>query len=97
MVRAHVGARLVVAGRRQGDPSRDGEIIEVRGAAGGPPYLVRWSDSGHAAWCTPAPMPPSRPRVRTARRRRRTDDTESTSAGGPHASRRIDRWERRDR
>jgi Domain of unknown function (DUF1918) len=43
---AQVGDELVVRGRHVGDPDRTGVIIEVRGEAGGPPYLVRWSD-GH--------------------------------------------------
>jgi hypothetical protein len=34
-------------GTRQGDTNRDGEILEVRGDDGRPPYLVRWSDTGH--------------------------------------------------
>ncbi|MEX2420601.1 MAG: DUF1918 domain-containing protein, partial [Actinomycetota bacterium] len=29
--------------------SRDGEILEVLGEAGGPPYVVRWSDDGHVS------------------------------------------------
>ncbi|MBO0882633.1 MAG: DUF1918 domain-containing protein [Mycobacterium sp.] len=28
-------------------PIRDGEIVEVHGKDGQPPYLVRWSDTGH--------------------------------------------------
>lgn len=46
-MRAHAGQRLVVRGRHQGDADRDAEILEVRGADGAPPYLVRWSDTGH--------------------------------------------------
>jgi len=34
----------VVARRRPGDVERHGEIIEVRGQADAPRYLVRWSD-----------------------------------------------------
>jgi len=45
-MKAHVGDELVVKGRHVGDHDRTGVIIEVRGEAGGPPYLVRWSD-GH--------------------------------------------------
>lgn len=43
---ASVGDRLVVESNRVDSPRREGEIIEVRGTDGGPPYLVRWSD-GH--------------------------------------------------
>jgi hypothetical protein len=45
-MRAQAGDELVVKGRHVGDPDRSGVIIEVIGQAGGPPYLVRWSD-GH--------------------------------------------------
>jgi hypothetical protein len=54
-VEATVGDRLVVHGLHVDDPDRDGEIIEVRGENGGPPYVVRWSDSGHEALVFPGP------------------------------------------
>jgi hypothetical protein len=44
---ATVGDRLVVKASQLDEPDRDGEVLEVHGAAGGPPYLVRWSDTGH--------------------------------------------------
>ncbi len=44
---AHVGDRIIVRGHRVGEPPRDAEILEVRGADGGPPYLVRWAENGH--------------------------------------------------
>ena len=40
------GDHLVVEGRTDHDSRREGEVIEVRGADGTPPYVVRWSD-GH--------------------------------------------------
>jgi hypothetical protein len=43
-MQAQVGDGLVVKGRRQGDEDRQGEIIEVHGENGSPPYLVRWRD-----------------------------------------------------
>lgn len=46
-MRAKVGDRIVVKGHHVGEPVRDGEVLEVRGADGRPPYLVRWSDNGH--------------------------------------------------
>lgn len=46
-MRANVGDRIIVQGHRVGDPTRDGEIIEVRGVDGGPPYVVRWAIDGH--------------------------------------------------
>ena len=44
---AHVGDRLVILGRHIHQPVRQGEIIEVLGRDGGPPYRVRWDDTGH--------------------------------------------------
>ena len=43
---AQVGERLHIHGRKVGNPDQHGEILEVRGADGGPPYLVRFDD-GH--------------------------------------------------
>lgn len=40
------GDRLLIAAHHQGDRPRDAEVLEARGADGGPPYLVRWEDSG---------------------------------------------------
>lgn len=51
---AHVGDRIVIHSLHVGEPPRDGEIIEVRGSDGGPPYLVRWSD-GHESLVYPGP------------------------------------------
>jgi len=52
---AEVGDRLVVRSQHVDGPIRDAEILEVRGADGAPPYLVRWSDSGNEAFCFPGP------------------------------------------
>jgi hypothetical protein len=49
-----VGDRLVVEGRSDTTPKREGEVIEVRGADGGPPYVVRWHD-GHEGLFFPGP------------------------------------------
>ena len=43
---AVVGDQLHVHGRQVGTPDRLGEIIDVRGPDGGPPYVVRFPD-GH--------------------------------------------------
>lgn len=53
MLTAVVGDRLIIRGHRVGEPDRDAEIIEVRGAEGGPPYLVRWDDDGHESLLFP--------------------------------------------
>ena len=41
------GDRIIIRGHRVGEPDRDGEVLDVRGEDGGPPYVVRWEDSGH--------------------------------------------------
>jgi hypothetical protein len=46
---ASVGDRIVIRGRHGGGPTRDCEVLEVRGPGGAPPYVVRWGDSGHEA------------------------------------------------
>ena len=52
---AKVGDRIVVPGTHVDDPVRDGEVLEVHGAEGSPPYLVRWSDNGHESLVFPGP------------------------------------------
>ncbi len=54
-MRAEVGARLVIKGHHVGDIDRDAEILEVRGDAGQPPWLVQWSDDGHVGLFFPGP------------------------------------------
>ena len=51
---AQTGDRLHVHGRNVGNPDHVGEIVEVRGADGGPPYLVRFPD-GHETLVFPGP------------------------------------------
>jgi hypothetical protein len=46
---ATVGDRITIRGVHTGDPSRDCEVLEVRRVDGGPPYVVRWGDTGHEA------------------------------------------------
>ncbi len=55
MMRAGVGARIVVCGHRAGWPDRECEVVQVRSASGGPPYLVRWSESGRETIPFPGP------------------------------------------
>lgn len=52
---AAVGDRLVVRSQHLDGPVRDGEIIEVRGPDGSPPFVVRWDDSGHESLVFPGP------------------------------------------
>ena len=44
---AQVHDRITVLAPNDHQVNRDGEILEVRGTDGAPPYLVRWSDNGH--------------------------------------------------
>jgi hypothetical protein len=55
VVFARSGDRLVVRSLHVGGPVRDGEILEVRHDDGSPPYVVRWSDTGHQALVFPGP------------------------------------------
>ena len=52
---ASVGERIIVRANHLDEPNRDGEILEVHGPDGGPPYVVRWSDTGHEALFFPGP------------------------------------------
>ncbi len=53
-MQAAVGDRLRVHANIVGQPERTGEIVEVRGGGGEPPYLVRFGD-GHTALVFPGP------------------------------------------
>ena len=46
---ASPGDQLVIRGHHLGEPDRDGEILEVLGEDGAPPYRVRWEDSGQVS------------------------------------------------
>lgn len=54
-MRASVGDRIIVKATHVDEPNRDGEILEVHGEQGGPPYLVRWSEDGHEGLVFPGP------------------------------------------
>lgn len=53
-MKAAVGDHLVINATHVDGPVRDGEVVEVRGPNGEPPYLVRWSD-GHECLVFPGP------------------------------------------
>ena len=53
-MQAKVGDHLVVESNRDASHRREGEILEVRGEDGGPPYVVRWAD-GHEGVTFPGP------------------------------------------
>ena len=61
-MQAQVGDRLCVRGRTVGQGEHRVEIIEVRGPAGGPPYVVRYPD-GHEAIVFPGPDAVVEPRT----------------------------------
>ncbi len=46
-MKASVGDHIVVASNRTERPARDGVVVEVRSADGGPPYVVEWGDDHH--------------------------------------------------
>jgi hypothetical protein len=45
-LRAEPGDRIVIRQHHVGDRIRDGEILEVLGDDGAPPFVVRWSEDG---------------------------------------------------
>jgi hypothetical protein len=54
-MQAHQGDRLILEGTHIGDGRRVGVILEVRGAGGAPPYLVRWMEDDHVTLVFPGP------------------------------------------
>jgi hypothetical protein len=54
-MKARVGDRVVVHSARVDQAVRDGEVVEVHGPDGDPPYLVRWSSDGHTSLFFPGP------------------------------------------
>jgi hypothetical protein len=53
-MQAQVGDHIILAGEQVDRPTREGEVLEVRGANGEPPYLMRWND-GHTGILYPGP------------------------------------------
>jgi hypothetical protein len=43
-MQATIGDRICIHGNIVGHPDKNGEIVEVRGAKGEPPYLVKFDD-----------------------------------------------------
>jgi hypothetical protein len=54
-MKATVGDHIMIRGHHVGDAARDGEVLEVRGRDGEPPYVVRWEGSEHEALFYPGP------------------------------------------
>lgn len=54
-MQAHPGDKLVISGHTVGEPKRIGQVVEVRGDDGAPPYRVRWDETGHVTLLFPGP------------------------------------------
>jgi hypothetical protein len=54
-MRAHVGDWLVTEGVHVDVHRRKGQIMEIHGTEGEPPYLVHWLDDGHVSLFFPGP------------------------------------------
>ena len=54
-MQATAGDRIIVRATHVGEPNRDGEVLEVRGEQGQPPWVIRWSDNGHEGLYFPGP------------------------------------------
>ncbi|NQE88408.1 DUF1918 domain-containing protein [Nocardia terpenica] len=59
-MRANVGDQILIHGRAVGIPEQTGEIVEVRGEQGEPPYVVRFAN-GHESLVFPGPDREVRP------------------------------------
>lgn len=46
-MKARVGDHLVVKGHQVGERERHGEVLEVVGEGGSPPFKIRWTDDDH--------------------------------------------------
>lgn len=44
LMHAKPGDHIVIQGHHVGEIEKEGEILEVRGEGGEPPFLVRWLD-----------------------------------------------------
>lgn len=60
-MQARIGDHIVIQGHRVGESIQDGEVIEVRGKNGQPPYIVRWTNTGHETLVFPGPDAVVRP------------------------------------
>jgi len=54
-MKAEVGDRIAIMSRHLDEAVREGEIVAVHGAAGAPPYVVHWLDTGHTGVLFPGP------------------------------------------
>ncbi|MGP0031521.1 MAG: DUF1918 domain-containing protein [Acidimicrobiales bacterium] len=52
---ASVGDRIVIRGHHADEPTRECEVLAIPSHDGGPPFVVRWSDSGRESVFVPGP------------------------------------------
>jgi hypothetical protein len=53
-MQATIGDHICIHGNVVGHPDKTGEIVEVRGSQGEPPYMVKFDD-GHTRLIFPGP------------------------------------------
>jgi hypothetical protein len=87
-MQAAVGDRLHIRGNCVGHPDKCGEIVEVHGKAGEPPYLVRFDD-GHTGLVFPGPDAVVEPKKRDTKAAagRKTAAGAKTAVGAKAAGR----------
>ncbi len=75
---ARSGDWLVIKGTLVGSPDEVGLVLEVRGADGTPPYLVKWLRNDHEGLVFPGPdaivLTPEQKAVADEQQRRRIDE-----------------------
>ena len=54
-MKAAVGDRVVIRGHRVGDHERKALVLDVKGADGDPPFVVKWFDDEHVVLLWPGP------------------------------------------
>lgn len=54
-MRATAGDQITISSRQADARTRAGQIVEVLGVDGGPPYVVHWADGGHSGLLFPGP------------------------------------------
>ena len=97
LVRAAVGDRILIAAAL-GRPVRDGEILEVGGLCGTPPFLVQWSDEvfRRCSFAGPTPTRAFRSRITTllvGSDGPRPSVTEAQPTAGQATGRHAQRWQ----
>src|SRR4029077_488318 len=79
-MQAAIGDRLLIRGNCVGTPDKCGEIVEVHGKAGEPPYLVRFGD-GHIGVVFPGPAALVEAKARGGGARKAASGAKATGRG----------------